>query len=395
VAHEAIFWRWDKLRNWIIAERGFLAWRTGLEVARRAWEAASEGARGEALLMGYALAQARDWLARREADLPDSDRKFIVASLERRRRERARGRRVQGFIYVLLVGIILGLVAWMNQASIHQTWRWFTAIRPYMAANIHPFVLSAEAERALKPLAHFKECAKDCPEMVVIPAGAFRMGSPADENGRYDNEGPQHDVVFAKPFAVSSFDVTFDDWSVCASYGDCDPGISDSGFGRGRQPVINVVFEDARRYASWLARVTGKPYRLLTEAEWEYAARAGTTTAFSFGDDEAMLGRYAWYSKNSGRQAHAVGEKEPNAFGLYDMHGNVFQWVEDCVHGTYDGAPADGSAWLTRGDCSGRIVRGAAWNLPPHNLRSAYRSWYVADLRLSRVGFRVGRALGP
>jgi formylglycine-generating enzyme required for sulfatase activity len=124
--------------------------------------------------------------------------------------------------------------------------------------------------------------------------------------------------------------------------------------------VIDVNWDNARSYVAWLSRMTGKPYRLLSEAEYEYAARAGTTTTYSFGDDSAMLGDYAWFLDNSGHRAHPVGEKKPNAFGLYDMHGNVEQWVEDCWHESYYGAPREGSAW-TSGDCTVRVVRGGTW----------------------------------
>ncbi len=139
----------------------------------------------------------------------------------------------------------------------------------------------------------------------------------------------------------------------------------------------------------------GEGYRLLSEAEWEYAARAGTTTAYSFGDDPAMLGEYAWYNENSGNKAHLVGMKKPDAFGFYDVHGNVFSWVEDCVHGNYDGAPQDGSPWIADGDCSRRVVRGGSWGIVPPDLRSAYRLANTPDNRVNDLGFRVGRTLTP
>src|SRR6185369_6856047 len=187
-----------------------------------------------------------------------------------------------------------------------------------MQAQVWPYVLTAEAERALKPKGAFRECAKDCPEMVVVPSGSFTMGSPID--------GGVHEVTFAKRFAVSKFEVTCDDWDTCVAHGDC-PRVSDSGWGRGQRPVINVTWDDAKRFVAWLSSMTGRTYGLLSEAEWEYAARAGTQTAYSFGDDEAMLGEYAWYNANASSQTHPVGEKKPNGFGLYDMYGNVFEWV--------------------------------------------------------------------
>jgi formylglycine-generating enzyme required for sulfatase activity len=142
-------------------------------------------------------------------------------------------------------------------------------MRPYAVANVDPYVLKPEAERALKPGASFRECAKDCPEMVVVPTGEFMMGSPANEKGRYDNEGPQHKVTIARPFAVSRFDVTFADWDACVSVRGC-PRVGDSAFGRGTRPVINVSWDDAQRYVAWFSKMTGRPYRLLAEAEWEY-----------------------------------------------------------------------------------------------------------------------------
>ena len=181
--------------------------------------------------------------------------------------------------------------------------------------------------------------------------------------------------------------MTFDDWDACVAYGDCIP-TSDLGWGHGQQPVIFVSWDDAQRYVAWLSRMTGKPYRLLSEAEWEYAARAGTTTIFSFGDDPALLGDYAWYSANSGNQAQPVGQKKPNAFGLYDMQGDIWEWVEDCWNLTYDGAPSDGSAWITP-NCIFRTARGGPWSGDPMSLRSAEPlSWCP---RLSRQHCRLPR----
>jgi formylglycine-generating enzyme required for sulfatase activity len=153
-------------------------------------------------------------------------------------------------------------------------------------------------------------------------------------------------VSFVKPFAVSKFDVTFADWDACTSMGGC-PLIGDSGFGRGTEPVLNVSWDDAQGYVAWLSKMTGRPYRLLTEAEWEYAARAGTTTAYPWGD---VIGIGNASCNNCGsqwdnRQASPVGSFKPNGFGLYDMEGDLWQWVEDCYNDSYDGAPADGSAW--------------------------------------------------
>ena len=218
------------------------------------------------------------------------------------------------------------------------------------------------------------------------------MGSPTTEKNRDENEGPQHKVSVDKPFAISKFEATFDDWDACVAYGDC-PHVSDSTFGRGRRPVINVTWDDAQTYVAWLSRMTGKSYRLLSEAEWEYAARAGTSSRYSFGDDESGLGQYGWYAANSGGKTHEVGEKLPNAFGLFDMHGNAWEWVEDC-YGPYAQEPMNSSA-RTDGDCSRRVVRGGSWYYDFQKLRSATRDKNSTDNRFNSLGFRVGRTLPP
>ena len=191
---------------------------------------------------------------------------------------------------------------------------------------------------------------------------------------------------------MGKYPVTFDQWNACVKDGGTTYEPDDDGRGRGSRPVINVSWDDIQPYLRWLSKVTGKPYRLLSEAEWEYAARAGSQTAYSFGDDEKELGRYAWFGENSHWVTHPVGEKLPNAFGLYDMHGNVWEWTQDCWNMNYNGAPTDGSAW-TRGDCSLRVVRGGAWNGSPRFLRAAYRLRVTAASRDNSGGFRVARTL--
>jgi formylglycine-generating enzyme required for sulfatase activity len=271
-------------------------------------------------------------------------------------------------------------------------------MRPYRVANFDPHVLKPEAERALKPLASFRECATDCPEMIVVPAGEFMMGSPTTEKGRYDDEddghGRQPKVTIAKPFAVSKFDVTFADWDACVSVGGCPKKgrANDGGWGRGKQPVIYVSWDDAKAYAVWLSTMTGKTYRLLSEAEWEYAARAGTTTAYFWGDEigKGNANCNGCGSQWDNRQPSPVGSFKANGFGLYDMAGNVWQWVEDCYHPNYNGAPTDGSA-RTTGDCVNRVIRGGSWGSTPQFLRLARRGGLGTDLRVYDAGFRVGR----
>jgi formylglycine-generating enzyme required for sulfatase activity len=220
------------------------------------------------------------------------------------------------------------------------------------------------------------------------------MGSPATEEGREDDEGPQHGVTIPKRFAVARFELTFDEWDACAAHGDCAQLVSDSGFGRGQQPVINVSWDEAQRYLTWLSTMTGQPYRLLTEAEWEYAARAGTTTAYYWGDEigQGYANCFGCGSRWDSKQTAPVGSFAANAFGLYDMAGNVFQWVQDCYHFAYNGAPTDSSAWTSEA-CSMRVIRGGSWNNHPRDLRAASRGRGKAVARNYLLGFRVGRTL--
>jgi formylglycine-generating enzyme required for sulfatase activity len=300
---------------------------------------------------------------------------------------------VQVAIYALLVGVIASLAGIIEKEPIKEQLNWFAVMRPYRVANFDPYVLKPDVERVLKPPASFRECAKDCPEMIVIPAGAFTMGSPATEQGRFTSEGPQHKVTIAKPFAVSKYDVTFADWDACVSVGGC-PKAADSDLGRDTKPVINVGWDDAQTYVAWLSKMTGQPYRLLTEAEWEYAARVGTTTPYYWGEDigKGNANCSGCGSKWDNQQTSPVGSFAANQFGLYDMAGNVWQWVQDCYHPDYNGAPSDGSAWAS-GNCGIRFVRGGSWYFAPQYLRSAFRNWSSAGNRNNGLGFRVGRTL--
>jgi formylglycine-generating enzyme required for sulfatase activity len=247
--------------------------------------------------------------------------------------------------------------------------------------------IAAAAQRCLRPKDTFRDCAEICPEMVVIPAGSFTMGSPASEQYRFDNEGPQHQVRIGASFAVGKFSVTFDEWDACVSNGGCEYSPKDMGWGRGRRPVINVSWEDAKAYVAWLSRKTGKSYRLLTEAEREYVTRAGTTTPYWWG--ASISKDQANYDSH---ETVPVDSFKANPFGVYNVHGNVWEWVEDCWHDSYAGAPNDGSAW-TSGSCEYRTLRGGAWNDRPRDRRAADRFRYHPDLRIDDLGFRVARSL--
>ena len=243
------------------------------------------------------------------------------------------------------------------------------------------------ARRVPRVGATFRDCLDVCPEMVVVPAGSFMMGSPAGEEGRDADEGPQRKVTIARPFAVGKFEVTFAEWDACVAAGGCKHRPGDQDWGRGRRPAINVSWDDAKEYVVWLSRKTGKTYRLLSEAEWEYAARAGTTTRYAFGDTISRSQTQCSVDKTV-----EVGSFPANKFGLHDMHGNVWEWVEDARHPNYQGAPEDGSVW-PGGDTSLRVLRGGSWYNIPRILRSAVRLRRPPSDRFNDVGFRLASTL--
>jgi formylglycine-generating enzyme required for sulfatase activity len=275
----------------------------------------------------------------------------------------------------------------------------------------------------------FRDCS-DCPEMVVIPAGSFTMGSPASEVGRDKDEGPQRSVnvksvAFGKThitrgqFAAFVNAISHDAGNSCYTFEGGkweertgrnwrNPGFTQSD----NHPVVCINWEDAKAYAKWISSKTGKVYRLPTEAEWEYAARAGTTTARYWGESPDQACGYANVADQtaksqiegaSGLSIHnctdgyaytaPVGSFKPNAFGLNDMVGNAWQWVEDCWHDDYKGAPTDGSAWVTGANCGQRVLRGGSWNSLPQDARSADRNRITTTNRGFSVGFRLARML--
>lgn len=258
--------------------------------------------------------------------------------------------------------------------------------------------LTASEAAGIQPMDTFREC-QSCPEMIVIPAGQFMIGSPQNEPDRNANEGPQRPVNFTKKFAVGKFAITFEEWDACVAGGGCEGyRPADEGL-RGRFPVINVSWSDAQTYVAWLTKTTGKSYRLLSEAEREYVTRAGTSTIFWFGNTISSAqanydGRTAYNGGSSGeyRQRRlAVDALAPNPFGLYHVHGNVEEWVEDCWLGDHSQAPADGAARV--GECGRRVLRGGSWYEAANMLRSASRTGFYPGFRSNKIGFRVARSL--
>ena len=239
----------------------------------------------------------------------------------------------------------------------------------------------------------FRECAR-CPELVVVPAGKFLMSGPAGD----DEESPARAVTIAEPIAVGVYEVTFGEWDACVSEGGC-AGYrpEDEGWGRGRRPVINVSWEDAQAYVRWLAEKTGQRYRLPSESEWEYAARAGSAARYWWGDEPGRnrANCRGCGSRWDGERTAPVGSFASNGFGLHDVQGNVWEWVEDCGHEDRAAAPPDGSARTSGGNCRFRMRRGGSWDVEPEYLRFAWRDWDVAGGRFDNDGFRVVRTLAP
>jgi formylglycine-generating enzyme required for sulfatase activity len=383
--HEALLRQWGLLQGWLKEDAGLLTVLDGIKRASRDWAANNKAQSwlshsAERLQVANRLTERPDL----SANLEPTDKEYLDACRAAEKAARARFRKLEINFYVAGWLLLLIIAGWFFQRPLREQYHWHL--------KMTPSVLTAKQESMLAPKDEFRECVHGCPTLVVVPAGSFAMGSPESEEEHRSNEGPQHKVTLANPFAVGKFDVTFAEWDACVDAGAC-PRASDSGWGRADRPVIYVSWEEAKLYVAWLSRATGKDYRLLSEAEWEYAARAGSTTRHFFGDDEAD--QYAWHSGNSGGKTQPVGKKKPNAFGLYDMHGNVWQWVEDAYHDSYEGAPKDGSAWIEGGEPGRRVIRGASWVNDSFNLRAALRERGAAGSRFDNLGFRLGRTLTP
>jgi formylglycine-generating enzyme required for sulfatase activity len=226
--------------------------------------------------------------------------------------------------------------------------------------------------------------------MVEVKPGAFRMGNVGGVGDEFEQSA--HDVMIQKPFKLGKYEATFDQYDRFA-VATGKPLPHDQDWGRGRRPVINVSWEDARDFAGWLSKQSGKRYRLPSEAEWEYAARSGGKDEIWAGTkNETELKEYAWYS---GTKTQEIGGKKPNGLGAHDMSGNVWEWVEDCWHANYTDAPSDGRAWKeeTGGQCGRRVGRGGSWYFTPEVLRSSLRGWSYAGHRYNDIGFRLAQDL--
>jgi formylglycine-generating enzyme required for sulfatase activity len=403
VSHEALIRQWQRVQTWLNEDREFLLWRDRLRVrvSERQHNPQDDGT----LLHGAPLVEAERWLSHKGDLLTDQEQDYIrdsaaahagAVQAERQRveheiaqanrlaeeaakreeAERARAeaadrarRRQQVFSLALLILLLAGLIeAWLWQMGYNL---------PQAALKVKSVFVSIHV----------------LPEMVPVPAGTFQMGDVEKLGDSWRN--PVHPVTI-KPFSMGQYEVTFDEYDAFAiATGRRLP--EDQGWGRGKRPVINVSWDEAKAYAAWLSKESGKRYRLPTESEWEYAARSGAKEVWAGTSEQSKLGDYAVFLNNSGNRTAEVGTKQANGFELHDLTGNVWEWVEDCVHGTYEGAPQEGSAWLEQneGECGRRVLRGGSWGNTPVDLRVSNRNGYGADSRNSLIGFRLAQDREP
>ena len=360
VSHEALIWHWDRLKGWVDADRRFLLWQQRLRIVVDQYEENHKSS--DLLLRGFPLTEALEWLKKKPDSFSARERQFVMASKTRVLRRRWLTAAIGG---IVVVGVTL---LWLEKQRV--TVKYATSV---VMARLY---LVSVAE----------------PEMVIISGGSYRQG---DIRGQGSKEEQPVRQVTIKPFAMGKYEVTFQeyDWYVELTGGGSP---HDQAWGRGKRPVINVSWNDAVTYAKWLSQATGKRYRLPTESEWEYAARSGGKDETWAGtSDEEQLHDYAVYYKHT-HGTEVVGSKKPSGTGVYDMSGNVMEWVEDCWHYTYERAPTDGSAWLEAdsGDCDRRVGRGGSWfDHDPGILRVSAREGGSPDVGASYLGFRLAQDL--
>ena len=421
VAHEAIFREWWRLRRWLEPERQNLSALRGLSSAAEAWD---QSGRKPILLthFGPRLKEARKLHQdpRYEEVIHERERDYLNEAHKVETRRRTFQRALQGMAAGLLLITAAGASAYTYEAEIRREWARQTEFTPLGDASL----------AALAAGDSFRECAENipCPELVVVPEGRFVMGGNVEPS---PSELPRRRVNI-ESFAVGKFEITHDQWDYCVSHTHkrqarrfddegvafgCEP-VGDRGFGREDRPVINVTWKQAKGYLRWLNYMTtgqdgDSPYRLLSETEWEYAARGGTRSVYSWGDDPDKACDYAnlanantvevykldWkpvYCEDGFLETAPVGSFKPNPFGLYDMHGNILEWVADCWHENYENAPEDQSVWGKEhgGDCALAVLRGGSWFNSPRIPRSAHRGNGPRETRDGAIGFRIARDLG-
>jgi formylglycine-generating enzyme required for sulfatase activity len=385
VAHEALLRRWTMLTEILGEDRDALLLLDSVRLAAADWAEADTTRKADflahretRLAEAQALALRGPNWAREIAAAQD----YLTACAEHENAEK-RSKRLSRTILAVLAAIIAsGALVALNFDRLRDASYWLFHVR----------VKSSAEERALfENRAPFKEC-RDCPQMTPITRASFTRGGPLNGSPDTSRESPLLKVQIRRSFAVSTTEVTFSQWDACADHGACRY-VSTGRWGRGDQPIVKISWSDAQAYVKWLSALTGKRYRLLSEAEWEFAARGGQGTNYSFPDTK--IDEYAWYANNTrdAPQPHEVGMLKANPYGLKDMHGNVAEWVEDCFHDNYAGAPRTEEAWTTGPFCDRRkVVRGGNWLSDAKALRSASRDWQTAgDDSSDQIGLRVAR----
>ena len=359
VSHEALIRHWEQLKEWVDDDRAFLLWQQRLSVLIQQYEESRRSS--DFFLRGLPLTEAGEWLKKKFDYFSPDERQFVRASQYRKVRARIVTATVAGLVLLLISG-----TTWLSQKGYR-----------FVHANL----------KAQSVLGILDVVPKD---MSPISAGTFQQGNY--EQLQETSRNPVRPVTI-KRFELEKYEVTFEEYDQFAIVeGRSVP--NDEGWGRGRRPVINVSWQDAKDYAAWLSKKTRKSYRLPTESEWEYAARSGDKQrVWASTSETSQLEKYAVFSGNSGNRTAVVGEKDPNDFGLHDMSGNVWEWVEDCWHATYTDAPKDGSAWHEKngGDCAGRVLRGGSWLSAPDFMRTSFRNRGTANSRVNDIGFRLAR----
>ena len=380
VAHEALIRDWPQFQQWLNEDRDFLLWRERLRSAREEWQRSGDP---DALLDGQRLLDAKRWLKLKQEVLSREEQTFIRRSISHLRWVALRTLS----LIIVPLALVVAFFIWSGNNGLSSRAVWYVFLAKAGIYTLQPEMVAIPPD---------KDCQKQACE--------FLMGSTESDPQADKNEQPQHLVRFNKAFAFGRYEVTIDEFQVfaflIASEGGCANKnflnyINDSGWKGGMRPVINVSWQDAQCYAQWLSRKTGKNYHLSTEAQWEYAARAGTKSKYYWDDVKEDPNNFSWFAENSDSKTHPVGEKKPNAFGLYDTAGNVFEWVEDCWHENYRDAPTDGKAWQEQnnGDCSHRVLRGSSWDGYTSNLRSANRARVRPSLPLRPYWLSSGPGL--
>ncbi|MCA9423221.1 MAG: SUMF1/EgtB/PvdO family nonheme iron enzyme, partial [Nitrospira sp.] len=325
VSHEALIRQWGQLKEWVDGDRQFLAWQQRLGLSIKEWERSHRST--DLLLRGRPLVEAGEWVKNKPEAFSPEEEQYVRASQNRKNKSRV-FTTLGGLLVLLLIG---GPIAWLGNAGVTVPYAW-----SIVQARLH--------------LVEIRE-----PDMAKIPGGKFQLGDV--EGLGSEDEQPVHTVTIAT-FQLSQHEVTFEAYDQFVELTARKYSPRDENWGRGRRPVINVSWDDAQTYATWLSQATGKLYRLPSEGEWEYAARNGSNQETWAGTlEESELGNYAVFG---GDKTAKVGSKQPNEFGLYDLSGNVWEWVEDCWHDNYIEAPKDGAPWLEGGggDCGRRVFRG-------------------------------------